>query len=294
MRGRNRCRTGFLALLVATSVLAGCGGGGGGRAPEQADDVSRLQPGDRPVRFRLDTAVSEEVKRFTVETLEWAHADMGDSGPLTVHVYSDAEHFVAAYTNEFSITPLEARQQLAAGQTVFASPGGHIWIYLTNYERAPEDIRRHALFHEYAHTLQGWQAEIRFQSSEPDERSFVPRWLVEGCAEYLAVQAGARRGFVDEREERDLVLSRAKESAEPLEAFESRGQAGFLGGEGEAYTLGWLGCEQLARRGGEDLVAHRFWLSMAKLRDWQKAFADAFGLPPTEFYRDFETYRATL
>ena len=41
-------------------------------------------------------------------------------------------------------------------------------------------------------------------------------------------------------------------------------------------------------------MTHGFWLSMAKLRDWQKAFADAFGMAPAEFYRDFEAYRATL
>jgi len=280
-----------LATLVA---LGGCAGRDGGAATEErSEEVIRLQPGDRPVRFRLDTAVSEDVKRFTVETLGWAHADLGDSGPLTVHVYSDEEHFVTAYTNEFGISPAGARRQLAAGQTVFASPGGHIWIYLTNYERVPEDVRRHALFHEYAHTLQEWQAEIRFQSEEPAERSFVPRWLVEGCAEYLAVRAGARRGFVDERAERDLALSRARRTAEPLEAFESRGQPGFLGGDGEAYSLGWLGCERLAAS-GEGPVAHGFWLSMAKRRDWKAAFVDAFSVTPPNFYVDFEVFRSTL
>ena len=283
-----------LVAGVALCALAACGGGGGGGIEERADDVVRLQPGDRPVRFRLDTAVSEETLRFTIETLTWAHTDLGDSGPLTVHVYSDEEHFVIAYTGEFAISPDEAREELAGGQTVFESPGGHIWIYLENYEQAPEDVRREALYHEYVHTLQEWQAELRFQSEEPAERSFVPRWLVEGCAEYLAVRAGARRGFVDEALERKYVLSEAARSAEPLAAFETRGQAEFIGGQGEAYTVGWLGCERLAATHGEEAVAHRFWLSMAKLRDWQKAFADAFGDTPAAFYRDFEAYRATL
>jgi len=43
---------------------------------------------------------------------------------------------------------------------------------------------------------------------------------------------------------------------------------------GEAYTAGWLGCEWLAR----------FWLAMATLRDWKKAFAEAFGVALEAFY----------
>ena len=151
------------------------------------------------------------------------------------------------------------------------------------------------MFHEYFHTLQDWQAEVRFQSESPQERSFVPRWLVEGCAEYVAIKAGARRGFVDEMLEREYVLGEAALIDEPLAAFETRGKADFIGGVGgEAYTVGWLGCERLATTRNEDAVSHRFWLSMAKLRDWQKAFAEAFDATPAEFYRDFEAYRATL
>ena len=278
---------------VALSALVACGGGGGDSA-EPTDDVVRLQPGNRPLRFRLDTAVADETLRFTVETLRWAHADLGDSGPLTVHVYSDEEHFITAYTADFAISIAEARDELANGQTAFASPGGHIWIYLGNYEQAPEDVRREALFHEYNHTLQEWQAEVRFQSQDVKERSFIPRWMVEGCAQYLAVKGGARRGFVDEKLEREVVLYRAADSGEPLAALETAGQAGFAGGTGAAYTVGWLGCERLATTRGEDAVAHGFWLAMAKHRDWKKAFADAFGTTPADFYRDFEAYRATL
>ncbi len=280
---------------VATVMLAfaGCGGGGGDSA-EPVDDVVRLQPGDRPVRFRLDGAVSEETQRFTVETLQWAHADLGDSGPLTLHIYSDAERFITAYTAEFAISIEDARLELAGGQTAFAAPGGHIWIYLGNYEQVPEEVRREALFHEYNHTLQEWQAEVRFQSQDRAERSFVPRWMVEGCAEYLAVKAGARRGFVDEKLERMYVVDEATQSSEVLQDLETAGQAGFIGGTGAAYTVGWLGCERLTTVRGEDAVAHAFWLSMAKQRDWQKAFAEAFGVTPAAFYKDFETWRATL
>jgi hypothetical protein len=275
-------------------ILTACGGGGGDSA-EPTDDVVRLQPGDRPVRFRLDAAVSEETLRFTIETLRWAHSDLGDSGPLTIHVYSDEERFVTAYTAEFAISIEEARLELAGGQTAFATAGGHVWIYLGNHEQVPEDVQRATLFHEYFHTLQDWQAEVRFQSEAPQERSFVPRWLVEGCAEYISVKAGARRNFVDEQLEREYVLGEAMLIDEPLAAFETRGRADFVAGVGgEAYTVGWLGCERLATTRSEDAVAHAFWLSMAKLRDWQKAFADAFGVTPAEFYRDFEAYRATL
>ena len=283
-----------LAGLVALTLLVACGGGGGGAPLEEAEDVARLQPGDRPVRFRLDTIVSDETQQFLVETLGWAHADLGDSGPLTIHVYSDEEHFVTAYTADFGISAAEASRQLADGQTAFASTGGHVWIYLTNFQRRPESTRRLAVFHEYVHTLQDWQAQLRFQSREPQERSFVPRWLVEGCAEYLAIRAGAARGFVDQARQREGVVVRAKESAEPLEAFETAGEARFRGGAGEAYTVGWLACERLASTRGHDAVAHGFWRSLAKLRDWRPAFAEAFGETPESFYPAFAAFRSTL
>lgn len=283
--------------MVLAGALAACGGGAGSdRSLDRlGDDVARLQPGDRPVRFRLDTAVGPAVTGFTVETLAWAHADLGDSGPLTVHVYSDEEHFVAAYTGEFGISAPEARRQLADGQLAFATPGGHVWLYLPNYDRASEDERRHVLFHEYVHTVQVWLAEVRFQSEEPSQRSFVPRWMVEGCAEYLAVQAGSQRGFLDDDRQRALIVLLAKRSAGiSLSSVESAGEAGFLGGSGAAYTLGWLGCERLATARGLDAVTRQFWVSLASTRDWQRSFLDTFGVTPASFYADFDAFRATL
>jgi hypothetical protein len=189
-RTRSRWR-GIVGVGVVLAVLSGCGGGGGkpaggASAADSGDDVAHLQPGNRPVRFRLDAAVTPEEEGFIVETLGWAHTDFGDSGPLTIHVYSDEEHFVVAYTNDFGINPAEARRQLADGQTAFESPGGHIWLYLPNYEDSPVAERRLALFHEYVHTLQEWQAEVRFQSSAPAEwnRAFADTFGVSPATFY--------------------------------------------------------------------------------------------------------------
>src|SRR4051794_6385572 len=78
MRTRRRWSAVFVALMLVAG--AGCGGGGGDSSlDEPAEDVARLQPGDRPVRFRLDTDVPDDVQRFVVETLGWAHTDLGDS-----------------------------------------------------------------------------------------------------------------------------------------------------------------------------------------------------------------------
>ncbi len=261
----------------------------------QGDDVARLQPGDRPVRFRLDTSVSAETTQFVVESLQMAHTDLGDSGPLTVHVYGDERRFVAAYTEDFGISAVEAREELAGGLFAFASEGGHIWLYLPNYNDAPTGFRRVTLFHEYEHTKQGWQAEVRFQSEEPRERSFIPRWLVEGCAAYIAVKAAWERGFVVEAEARAGVLSEALAIAEPLRGFETGGEADFVdGGEAGAYTVGWLACERLALVHGADSVLHSFWLSMADTRNWQQSFIATFDVTPEEFYADFERYRTSL
>ena len=275
----------------------GCGGGAGGGDPlagGPAEEDIRLQPGDRPVRFRLDTAVSDEAKAFLVETLAGAHVELGDSGPLTVHVYSDEDHFVEAYVNEFAISRQEARLELAAGQFAFASPGGHIWIYLPNFEVNPPEERRVTLFHEYFHTVQTWHAELRFQSEKAQEQSFVPRWLVEGCAEYLATRAAGARGFVDEGLIRAFILDLAKEGGEPLVSLETAGGATFIGGSGSAYTVGYLACERLSTTRGPDSVMRQFWVSLANVRNWDRAFVEAFGVTPAVFYADFESYRLTL
>ena len=214
--------------------------------------------------------------------------------PLTIHVYSDAEHFVTAYTRDLGISPAQARAQLAAGQFAFATPGGHIWLYLVNFQAKNVPTRRVALFHEYTHTLQQWQADIRFQSSAPEERSFVPRWIVDGCAEYLAAEAAGRRHPVDEGRARASFVAQVKTSTEPLQGLETAGEASFRGSSGEAYTVGWLGCEHLSQIRGEDGVAHAFWLSSARRRDWNAAFADVFGETPASSYADFAAFRTTL
>ena len=107
-----------IVSIAAATALPACGGGGDGSDPlaggPAVEDI-RLQPGDRPLRFQLDDALPDEAKAFIVETLQWAHADLGDSGPLTVHVYSDEERFVTAYTAEFAISIEEARLELAGG-----------------------------------------------------------------------------------------------------------------------------------------------------------------------------------
>jgi len=117
---------------------------------------------------------------------------------------------------------------------------------------------------------------------------------VEGCAEYLAVKDTGRRRLIDDVRQRESIVGRARTSTEPLEGLETGGEASFRGGTGEAYTVGWLGCERLAALKGEDAVAHGFWLSFAKQREWHAAFAEAFGLTPAAFYADFATYRTTL
>ena len=89
-------------------------------------------------------------------------------------------------------------------------------------------------------------------------------------------------------------MARARGSTEPLTTFETKGEAGFLGGSGAAYTVGWLGCERLAVARGPDAVTRQFWLDMAKVRDWNRAFTDTFGMTPSAFYADFEHFRATL
>jgi hypothetical protein len=259
-----------------------------------ADAEARLQPGDRPVVFRPESQVPADVQRFVIETLDWVHADAGDSGPLTIHAYSDEESYVAAQLSELRLPPEEGHRRVAAGESAYTAEGGNIWLYLPNLQKRSELNQRMALIHEYEHTLQFWQAQLRLQSSASTGPFFVPRWMVEGCADYLAVRVGGRRRLLDERRARDSVVTRAKATGEPLESSETGGKASVLGGDGEAYTLGWLGCERLAQRSGEDAVAHGFWLSLAKRWDWRASFAEVFGETPAAFYAEFAEFRATL
>jgi hypothetical protein len=238
--------------------------------------------------------VPADVQRFVIETLGWIHADAGDSGPLTIHAYSDEESYVAAQLSELRLPAEEGRRRVAAGESAYTAPGGNIWLYLPNFQKRSELNQRMGLIHEYEHTLQFWQAQLRFQSSAPAAAYFVPRWMVEGCADYLAVGFGGRRRLLDEGRARDSVVTRARATDEPLDSTETGGKSSVLGGEGEAYTLGWLACERLAQRSGDDAVAHGFWLSLAKLRDWRASFAEVFGETAADFYAEFAEFRATL
>lgn len=280
--------------LPTTTVMAGAATATPASTAAISTSVPRLQPGDRPLVFVKDDRVSETIQAFIVETLRWAHRDLGDSGPLTVQVFSDEASYSTAYAAAMRVTLDEARQRVAAGVKASAVSSGNIWLYLPNFLKGPDAFRRLALFHEYIHTLQFWHSRSNLASGARRGPPFVPRWIMEGCAEYLTVTATAMTRFVNQSAVRDRNIASTRDSVQSLEALETGGAAFSLGGDGQAYTVGWVGCERLANGSSEEAVASGFWLSLAKLQDWQAAFTDAFGMTPAAFYADFAAWRATL
>ena len=140
------------------------------------------------------------------------------------------------------------------------------------------------VFHEYFHSVQ-------FSLSN-QQSTRGPLWLREGTARYFEYRLGGQHGYGDFDRLRRNEIARSR-TLEPLQTWESRGQATFRGGGGEAYNMGFLAADYLVNTKGLDAVAKTVWTEQ-RTKDWRAAFASAFGVSVDQFYADFEAYRRTL
>lgn len=233
-----------------------------------------------PIVVSYDDGMPADAIASIEETLPLARQDLGDSGALLVHVYATIDAFVAAHPQADRRRAQEdADAGLSASTTARA-----IWFYGPNYVPRDDRTRRMIVFHEYFHTV---------QSSLSNRRSAnAPLWLLEGTARYIEYHLGGQHGYGNFNQLRRSEIARSR-SLDPLQTYETRGQATFRGGGGEAYNLGFVAADYLVNTKGQDALARIVWTEL-RTKDWRGAFAGAFGESVDQFYADFEAYRRGL
>jgi hypothetical protein len=156
----------------------------------------------------------------------------------------------------------------------------HVFVGTKGWRDATAIQRRQAMFHEWVHVLQQLEASA----------IAGPVWLTEGTAEWAAWDAMARLGFVERRDIRAFEVQAARSIDPDRKLRRLEGQAFYeRDREGRNYALAYLAVDLLhPRRGWRTII--RFYASFQD--GWEKAFADAFGVSLTRFYRKFERSRA--
>jgi hypothetical protein len=233
-----------------------------------------------PIVVSYDDGMPADAIASIEETLPLARKDLGDSGALVVHVYATVDAFIAAHPQA---QRRQAQMDIDAGASASASPGA-IWFYGPNFVPRDDKTRRMVLIHEYFHTV---------QYSLSNQQSLKgPLWLREGTARYFEFRLGGEHGYGNFDQLRRSQIARTR-TMDPLQTYETRGQATFRGGGGEAYDMGFLAADYLVNTKGLDAVAKVIWTEQ-RTKDWRAAFATAFGESVDDFYAKFEAYRRTL
>ena len=142
----------------------------------------------------------------------------------------------------------------------------------------PGWLLAHITAHELMHF---WQKDI----GNPRD-GVGPVWLLEGAAELLGYEALAAAGLAAAGETRNYSLQRVGRDTPSLESMEQRPSdpAEF------SYPLSFLATELLTGDRGATALRD-YGRTLSRGTGWESAFADAFGVRPTEFYLRFQAYR---
>ena len=269
--------------------------------------VRRIESATSPIVIQHDASVPDYWLQMIVDTLPIGQAELGPSGPVTVHTYSSSDFFVPAYVRIRSVTESSIRDRLPS----FRSEGGpgHIWQYLPNHLTPTDSSPLPAgaagpsppvnLLHEYFHTVQAYLSRNIFAS--------YPTWLLEGGADYFSYRLGAEKGLLESTtpgwlnstlsfdQKRRQAISTSKRLPSAAEAFADQAISGVRASvRTEAFNIGFLANEYLAERFGDAKTKHDFYVSITPSKEWRQALPDVFELPLDQFFSDFDAYRASL
>jgi hypothetical protein len=264
--------------------------------PRFQERVLSLEGSKAVIRF--DEGVPEELLATIADTVPMARSALGDSGPLTVHVYASADDYVSAIVAGANKTPDAVRAYLEGGSHISEASPGAIWVWVPNFRRQSADSQRISIFHEYFHTV-----ALKFSNNRalgpPTGTRGSPRWLFEGSARYFEFVSGEMFGYKSLFGATDLAsnikvqIRQVKtRSYGPLASYEGGG-APPSGGGSPQHELGALATDYLVRTYGMDKVKRDYWVAMGN-SDWRGAFATVFGVSVEQFYADFEAYRSTF
>lgn len=142
-----------------------------------------------------------------------------------------------------------------------------------------------AVTHEYTH---GWQMVL---GAIDIHEQPLGNWMNEGLAEYVAYSAMADAGLLDWSDAQRFMLrgARGAETDHPL------GDYGTTNSPAWAGHVGFVALDWLITDTGVGIQAIKTLADeVAAGRSQRKAFANTFGLELSDFYQQFEAYRALI
>ncbi|MEO7443161.1 MAG: hypothetical protein ABIW46_06490, partial [Acidimicrobiales bacterium] len=211
--------------------------------------------------------VSTDELAAAVAAVAPARAAYGDSGPVLMRFF-DRRHVIPEVGGE-------------------ARPG-LIDLYLPRIRELPPNLRfPEVVVHEYIHTVQFWHA-VRGGGSEATVLSGSPWWLVEGPP--YALMYDFQPGF-DAVGHRRRLAQLSRTTSALLRHLEAPVFA--LAPDATARTaVQILAGDYLVSTYGTPAALERYWYERGST-DWATAFQRAFGVPVSQFYDEFERFRAT-
>lgn len=242
--------------------------------------ISQIQAPGSALSLEAGAAVPDGLLADLAQYLCIARVDQGDSGPLTVHIFANADDFVTAYVAVVPGPADRPRNLISQGVRAETRPG-HIW-FTPNVLRSGGPTLGETTFHEYFHTVQRYLIGRASYS--------VPVWLTEGTGLFFGYSRADAFGLDDFNRFRASEVAIAKRSTQSLSEFEQPAGVSIA----QAYALGFLATEYLTKTYGMDKVRRDFWVGMASGGDWRAAFEKTFGISVGRFYEDFDTHRKTL
>lgn len=236
------------------------------------------------IRVQHDDGVAAGLLQKVTDGLMAARNDLGDSGPVEVFLYSNADDYVEAYSTRTGTAPDLIRSSLPNRRGI--TRGAEIWFYGPNFVGG-EQVN---VIHEYFHTLQNALGRSRS----------VPLWLQEGSADYFMYRVGAAYGYTGgtsfENYQR-FSVQRAKASPARLAELENstRSISGSDSARTDAlgYHWGFVAVDYLVNSYGLQKIAYDYWVALSSA-DWREAFRAVFGLSVDEFYEEFSRYQEAL
>jgi hypothetical protein len=150
------------------------------------------------------------------------------------------------------------------------------------WTRAYPWLLSRATAHEYVHI---WTAEVAGEFARADSSAYGPGWLVEGVAEFLSRRIVLEAGLAPPDELQTFTNTLLRLSDATLEELESLPLP-----NPEDYATAELAVDRLMT--SRPLAAlQSFYSQVGSGASWPVAFAQAFGISPSEFYRQFAAVR---
>lgn len=162
---------------------------------------------------------------------------------------------------------------------------GDIQIFLASDCWAPltEVQRRGVLVHEAFHTLQHQFLRDAYA---------LPRWLMEGSAEYASFDVLNDWGLLDPVSSRSALIAGAAAVSAPLKQLAELRGWNAADEYGRQYNLSTLAVEQLVRgKGWKQVALFLRDIQTSEVSNWRRSFEKVFGRSIQRFYREFETQR---